>query len=67
MNYKQVMGEGSKRISDSGIDKWHDFTDNDRRLCESNTRGIYYVIARDKSMSGWGLAEGSTSWHDNYN
>ena len=62
MNYKQVMGKGSKRISDSGIDKWHDFTDNDRQLCESNTQGIYYVIARDKFMSGWGGAEGRTSY-----
>lgn len=61
MNYKQVMGKGS-RISDSGIDKWHDFTDNDRQLCESNTQGIYYVIARDKFMSGWGGAEGRTSY-----
>ena len=50
-----------QKITDS-IGKWHNFTENDQKLAESSPKGVYYVIARDKFMSGWGGAESKTSY-----
>lgn len=61
MNYKQAMSKCSKRIKDSD-DNWHDFSEADKQLAQSDPDGVYYVIARDKFMSGWGLAEGRNSY-----